>query len=204
MNQHQLILAVNLFIFGVSAKYADLYNEHGLPEKYKGISYLAGIIWGVCGVFTIFISPIAGLSYIAHVLYWFHRVKLEYSNHALAGVMILLAGFYFSGNYLYTHRLELVVLYLLYLITGYLNTYLKNHYSYLRKFLRLRLRIYLIPFAYTLYTQNLDPILATLFGMLGTEIITCLYSQHDVQNNRITTQTFGEIANARQNRIESL
>ena len=178
MNSHQAVLAMVLFIFGISAKYADLYNEHGLKERFKGISYLCGIVWGLCGVITIIISPFAGITYIAHVLYWFHRVKLEYPNHAVAGVMILLGGYYFQGDILFKYRDELIILYLSYLITGYLNVYLKYNYTVLRKFLRLRLRIYLIPVCYAWYHHDLDPIIATVFGMLGTELITNVYKKY--------------------------
>jgi len=178
MTTEQIVLAIVLFILGVIAKYADLYNEHGLPEPFKGASYLSGLAWGMCGIIVIIISPLAGLTYIAHVLYWFRRVKLEYSNHALAGVMIVLGGYYFQGEFLYQHRNDLLAVYLGYLITGYIHSYFKNNYPASRTFLRLRLRIYLIPLLYSFYQNSLDPILATVFGMIGCELVTGFYKKY--------------------------
>jgi hypothetical protein len=178
MISHQILLAVILFILGGTAKLADLYNEHGLAEPFKGASYLSGVIWGLCGVIVMLISPLAGLTYIAHVLYWFRRIKLEYSNHALAGVMIVLGGYYLQGEFLYSHRNDLIGVYLAYLLTGYVHSYFKNNYPSTRKFLRLRLRIYLVPLCYSLYQCSLDPIMATIFGMVGCELVTYLYREY--------------------------
>jgi len=184
MNYHYLLLAIISFTFGISAKYADLYNEHGLKEPFKGASYLAGLIWGICGVLILIISPLSGLTYIAHILYWFQRIKLEYPNHATAGVIVLLAGYY-QGDFLYQHRMELVAVYLAYLTTGYLHSYLQAYYPAMKSFLRLRLRIYLIPLFYSFYHHNWEPIVATCFGMLGTELITSLYRDYadDLRKN---------------------
>ncbi|NDE82013.1 MAG: hypothetical protein EB051_00130 [Chlamydiia bacterium] len=172
MDLNQIMLAVCSFILGVAGKYADLVNEHGLKEHFKGAGILSGYIWGLSGMGMLLSSPLAGLTYIAHVLYWFWRVKLEYPNHALAGVIMLLSAFFFRGQFLQEYRWDLISIFLAYLVTGYVQTYFKEKYPASAPFWRLRLRIYLIPIVYAVYAKSWDPIIATGFGMIGCEWIT--------------------------------
>lgn len=171
------------FIFGIFAKYADLVNEHGLNEHFQGAGILSGFIWGGAGVGLLVVSPLAGITYIAHVLYWFLKVKLEFYNHAIAGVMILLFGFVYRGDFIFDHRWDLVALFAGYLLTGVVQSYFKNKFPDSAWFWRLRLRIYLVPAAYSLYTQNWEPIVATIFGMMGTELMAVHYRAYsaDIQ-----------------------
>lgn len=175
---NQYALAICSFILGVAGKYADLVNEHGLKEHFKGAGILSGYVWGAAGMGMLLSSPLGGLTYVAHVLYWFWRVKLEYPNHALAGVIMILSAFFFRGEFLQAYRWDLFFIFLAYLITGYIQTYFKTHYPKSASFWRLRLRIYLIPIAYSIYTQSLDPVIATGFGMIGCEWITLSYREY--------------------------
>lgn len=171
----QMMLALFSFSLGITAKYADLVDEHGVKEHFKGAGMLSGWLWGLSGLGMVWVSPFGGLTYIAHVLYWFQRIKLEFPNHALAGVIMVLSGFYFQGEFLYEYRNDLIAVYLAYTITGYIQAYFKVNYPASKHFWRLRLRIYLIPIAYAIYRQSLDPIIATGFGMIGCEIMTYCY-----------------------------
>jgi hypothetical protein len=171
----QWMLACVSFSLGIFAKLADLMDEHGLPEHFPGAKILYGVLWGLSGVGMVYVSPLGGLTYIAHVLYWFQRVKLEFPNHALAGVMMVLSGFYFQGEFLSSHRNDLLFVYLAYTLTGYFQAYFKTHFPSTRPFWRLRLRIYAIPIVYALYHQSLDPVIATGFGMIACELITYIY-----------------------------
>jgi hypothetical protein len=180
MDLNQLILAGSSFILGVAGKYADLVNEHGLKEYFKGAGILSGYIWGLAGIGMLLCSPLAGLTYVAHVLYWFWRIKLEYPNHALAGTLMLLAAFFFQGQVLQELRYDLLIIFSSYLLTGYLQTYLKKKYPQSAPFWRLRFRIYLIPALYALYTTSLDPLIATSFGMIGCEWITWYFRQYAI------------------------
>ncbi len=178
MHDSQIALAIASFGLGITAKYADLYNEHGLPSPFKGMALLCGILWGLFGMGMIISSPLGGLTYIAHVLYWFTMVKLEYPNHAIAGVIMVLSGYYFQGQFLFEHSLDLIGVYLAYLVTGLIQTYFKRNYPKTRPFWRLRLRIYAIPVFYALVRRSWDPIIATGFGMIACELITNLYRKY--------------------------
>lgn len=175
LSNEQIILAFVSFSLGIFAKYADLMDEHGLPEHFPGAKVLYGFLWGLSGAAMVFISPLGGLTYIAHVLYWFQKVKLEFPNHAMAGVMMVLSGFYFQGEFLSSHRNDLLAVYLAYTLTGYIQGYFKNNFPSTKWFWRLRLRIYAIPIVYAIYHQSLDPIIATGFGMIACELITYCY-----------------------------
>lgn len=178
LSNEQIILALVSFSLGIFAKFADLMDEHGLPEHFPGAKMVYGFLWGLSGVGMVYVSPLGGLTYIAHVLYWFQKVKLEFPNHALAGVMMVLSGFYFQGDFLFHHANDLLAVYLAYTVTGYIQGYFKNNYPATRSFWRLRLRIYLIPIVYAIYHQSLDPMIATGFGMIACEIVTYYYRSY--------------------------
>ncbi|MEK7340483.1 MAG: hypothetical protein WBD50_01585 [Candidatus Rhabdochlamydia sp.] len=178
MYLNQIILAICSFLLGITAKYADLVNEHGLKEHFKGAGILSGYIWGLAGIGILFLSPLSGLTYVAHVLYWFWRVKLEYPNHALAGVIMLLSAFFFRGQFLQEYRWDLVAIFLAYLISGYIHTYFKEKYPASAPFWRLRFRIYIIPSIYAIYVKSWDPIIATGFGMAGCEWVTLSFRNY--------------------------
>lgn len=178
MTTDQILLAICSFILGVTGKYADLVNEHGLKQHFYGAGILSGYLWGLAGMGMLFYSPFGGLTYVAHVLYWFWRVKLEYPNHALAGVIMLLSAFFLRGAFLQEHCWELIAVFMAYLVSGYIQTYFKENYPHSAPFWRLRFRIYLIPIVYTIYTKNWDPCIATGFGMIGCEWITLSYREY--------------------------
>jgi len=172
LTNDQLWLAFFSFSLGIWAKYADLVNEHGMTPAFKGAKLLSGFLWGFSGTGMIYFSPLGGLTYIAHVLYWFLKIKLEYPNHAIAGVIMVLSGFYFQGEFLTLYKNDLLGVFFAYTLTGYIQSYFKQHYPITRPFWRLRLRIYLIPVVYAFYRTSLDPIIATSFGMIACEFMT--------------------------------
>ena len=178
MELNQILLAICSFSLGVTGKYADLVNEHGLKEHFKGGGIISGYLWGLSGLGMLYFSPLGGLTYVAHVLYWFWRVKLEYSNHAIAGVIMILSAFFIRGEFLQLYRWDLIAIFLAYLLSGYLQTYFKKKYPSTAFFWRLRLRIYAIPIIYALYTTSWDPIIATGFGMIGCEWITLSFREY--------------------------
>lgn len=175
-----ITLVLCSFMLGAVAKYADLFNDNGLKEPFPGASYLSGVVWGICGMGIVWLSPASGLVYIAHVLYWFQRVKLDAENHSIAGIMIIFSGILMHSNFLLDNKWDLLALFLAFSSTGYLHSYLKNNCQGLRIFLRLRLRIYLIPLAYSIFISDYWPFMNTCIGMLGTELVT--YFSRDLKD----------------------
>ena len=79
------LLIIFSFFFGVLTKLADLFNEHGLKEPFKGAAFLSGISWGMIGACLISLNPEVCLFYTGLLLYWILRIKLDYKNHAIGG-----------------------------------------------------------------------------------------------------------------------
>lgn len=176
-----ILLGFLALLLGAAGKYADLLNEHNVKPLFREPKALSGYIWGLSGIGIMLLSPYAGITYVAHVLYWFLRIKLEFFNHAIAGILILLAAFLFQGEFYQAHAFEFLAVFIGYTLTGYINSYLKKSVPMLRPFLRLRLRTYLVPLCYSFYLGMLEPFFTTVFGMLACEIITYLFRNQDAE-----------------------
>ncbi len=71
-------------------KLADLLDEHGL-KLFPGAQMLFGILWGFFGSLLVLgPSDIANVT-LAMVLAFIVRMRIDYRNHAIAAVMIVIA-----------------------------------------------------------------------------------------------------------------
>lgn len=166
------------FFFGITTKYADLFNEHGLKPPFRGAEVLAGIAWGVLGGFLIISEEHVAVLFTALVLYWIYQIKLDYLNHAIGGVIMLLVSFgYLKG----AHQSELVVLTGAYILSGMLHSFLRTRVTDIRY---LRLRFYLIPLAYSCFIRNFSPFFATLMGLIGVESVNYLHYHYERLKSR--------------------
>jgi len=87
------IILLSAFITGIFTKAADLFVEHGhKTSNFKKI--LLGIAWGFFGSLVVFGSPLLAAFYLAILLSWIIRYKLDYYNHGIGGALILLAIVY--------------------------------------------------------------------------------------------------------------
>ncbi|MBU3924119.1 MAG: hypothetical protein KJ592_04330 [Nanoarchaeota archaeon] len=191
----QLLLILSFaFLLGFISKTADLLNEHGL-KWFKHIDTFLGLIWGSMGAYLVYIDPNLATVYITTVLYWFIRIKLDYPNHAIAGVIISLTTLWvakYNPNFSWYYTFWL---FLWLTISGYINTYLKDHYEInnpsLKSFLRLRLRYYAGPLVFSLIISNYLPFIATILGMLGTEIVTIWFDKYEKTGRSNIAKTLG-------------
>ncbi|HLC54928.1 MAG TPA: hypothetical protein VJJ75_00175 [Candidatus Nanoarchaeia archaeon] len=76
--------------FAFVIKIADLLDEHGL-FLFRGADLLFGILWGIAFAFLIRVHPLLAGFWIAMLLYWIAFMKIDFVNHALAIVIIILA-----------------------------------------------------------------------------------------------------------------
>ncbi|MDO8628750.1 MAG: hypothetical protein Q7R56_03275 [Nanoarchaeota archaeon] len=88
--QEPLTIIILSAIFAFTIKIADLLDEHGL-KLFKGSRTLFGILWGICLALLIISDATVGSFWLAILLYWILFLKIDYPNHALATVIILLA-----------------------------------------------------------------------------------------------------------------
>lgn len=179
MNTELLIIIITAFCFGLSQKLADLFDEHGWITT-KPIRMILGLVWGVIGSFLVLVNVYSALVICATVLYWLFRVKLDYTNHTVAGSLVLLVSIYEFGKYpsLFPY---LVYLFIWLSLTGTISSFLRKKFPHSR-ILRLRLWIYLGPFLVSCLLGNYIPFITTLFGMLGTELIAYKQYKSDMKN----------------------
>ncbi|HEV3365403.1 MAG TPA: hypothetical protein VG795_14940 [Acidimicrobiia bacterium] len=180
--------------FGFTSKFADLCNEHGV-RWFRGADLALGAVWGAAGAALVLTDPAVGAVVVATTLYWFLRVKLEYPNHALAGVLIMLAALALDDR----RRPDfLPVLGLLTWLaaSGYVNTYLKESFPLpehrrLHRFLRLRLRYYAGPLVYALCIHRVEPLASTIAGFLGTEVLTVWFARRFATGEELLVRSLG-------------
>jgi len=83
-----ILFFINAFVFGMSTKFADLLDEHGLVW-FKGADILFGFIWGILFCFQLFDNIFASF-YLALLFHWIVRGKIDYPNHRIATIIILI------------------------------------------------------------------------------------------------------------------
>ncbi|VHO04728.1 hypothetical protein [Candidatus Rhabdochlamydia sp. T3358] len=160
-------LVVFSFAFGVLTKLADLFNEHGLREPFKGSAILAGISWGVVGMGLIYFNPSLRIFYTALVFYWLLSMKLDYKNHAIGGLIVILSSVKICSFDLSVHILEIIVILFAYEVTRYLQSVIKN--GFIKR--TIELRLYIIPCFYSLYTRDYSVFIAALIAISGIKFI---------------------------------
>jgi hypothetical protein len=178
MDAELLVVAVLSFLFGSVSKLADLTNEHGL-RWVRGASPALGLVWGGLGGALVLVDPYVGAVVVATTLYWYLRVKLEYFNHAAAGVIILVVSLLAArAGDLPLGETFAVLAWIT--ASGYVNTVLKQRLSHrplLQRFLRLRLRYYVAPLVLAVYAETPAPVVAIVVGMFGTELVTIWFER---------------------------
>lgn len=161
------LFAVASFLFGFTTDFADLLDEHGLKWfKFSDITF--GVLWGLFGVYIIFTSVSAGLFVIALVLYWLYRGKLDYPNHALAGVMIFLSAFlFFSNNKI---SLAYVLIPFVALVFSWkLGVYVKlNHKSWGNLKIVILIRHFIAPLFLSILLNSFYPVYFFTFSIIGS------------------------------------
>lgn len=172
------IIAALAFATGITSKFADLINEHGI-SWFKHSSQILGLIWGTLALALTLSDPYAAVVWIATVAYWFLVCKLDNFNHAFAGVCVVLAGIYMYGQGGVSLPLTIGLLVWL-TASGYANTYLKRRHRdnvLLQRFLRLRMRYYIGPVVLGAAMGTWVPVVVIAAGMAGTELVTIWHAR---------------------------
>lgn len=90
-----LILSI---LFGITVKMADLLDEHGL-KIFKGDALLFGILWGAIGSILILSNQIIATFFLAIILHWILRYRIDYLNHGVAACLMIITYIYSFGNF---------------------------------------------------------------------------------------------------------
>ena len=104
-------------LFGTFAKIADVLEEHGLKWFY-GSNIFFGLLWGFMGGLTILNNFTVGTFWIAIVLQWICRGKIDRPSHGIgASIMILVYIYLISIGYNIEWNLLIVVIPLFILVS---------------------------------------------------------------------------------------
>lgn len=77
------------FLYGACMKIADLLDEHCL-KLFKGSAMLFGVLWGLFASLTLFVDQVVANAMLADILGFVVRMRIDYRNHAIATVMVVL------------------------------------------------------------------------------------------------------------------
>jgi hypothetical protein len=75
-------------VFGISMKIADLLDEHGM-RLFPCARIAFGLLWGAFGALLVLSDVFVANAILAMVLAFLIRLRLDYRNHALAAVIII-------------------------------------------------------------------------------------------------------------------
>ena len=89
------MIVLYALLLGVTTKIADLLDEHGL-KWFKGDALLFGILWGFFGSVLVASNNIIANVILAMNLSYILRGSLDYLNHRIASVMIIIAFLVFA------------------------------------------------------------------------------------------------------------
>lgn len=102
------LLLIYAVLFGTTMKMADLLDEHGL-RLFKGSALLFGILWGGFGALMILGNTFVANFFIAMLIHWILRYRIDYLNHGTAASIMLIAFLYNLPSFTIDWLLFLVI-----------------------------------------------------------------------------------------------
>lgn len=98
MSIETIIILIFSALFGFTLKMADLLDEHHL-KLFKGAPLFFGVLWGSIGSFFILTNSTLASFFIAILLHWILRCRIDYLNHGVAASIMLVVFFYNLPNF---------------------------------------------------------------------------------------------------------
>lgn len=158
-----LYLSSLAFLFWFFQKIADWHNEHWL-NWFKWAWIFFGIIWGFIWFILVLSNNLIMITYLAIVLYWIYKLKIDYINHAVS-IIIILFWVFLSWNEVSNYYYVLFLL-LFYIIFDLIKIYFKGKIKYLDLFFKYRLQFFIVPIIFSIYIENILWIVI-IFNLLG-------------------------------------
>ena len=90
-----LLVLIFASLYGVTMKVADLLNEHGL-KWFRGSAILFGILWGMFGTLLVVSDVYIANIVLAMAIAFIVRMRIDYINHAIAEVIIIVSFLTYS------------------------------------------------------------------------------------------------------------
>ena len=83
------LIIVYAILYGITMKIADLLDEHGMKSWFKGSTIFFGILWGIFGALLVVSNVYVANAILAVLLAYIFRMRIDYKNHAIATVIII-------------------------------------------------------------------------------------------------------------------
>lgn len=137
-------------LFGITVKIADLLDEHGL-KLFKGSALLFGVICGGFGALLILGNNLLANFFLALLIHWILRYRIDHLNHGIAASIMLLVFLYNLPNFTVDWLLFLTI-FVIYSIHGLLNdaTDRKEIRSIAAKYFELNSHYFWVPLILTI------------------------------------------------------
>jgi len=94
------MIILYVVLFGSTMKIADLFDEHGL-KWFKGSNILFGILFGSFGALLIFSNNLLTNFFIAMLIHWTLRYRIDCLGHGFAGAIMLTAFILNLNNFVF-------------------------------------------------------------------------------------------------------
>ena len=163
-----LLIVIYAVLFGITMKIADLLDEHGL-KWFKGSTILFGFFWGGFGALIILSNNILANIYLAIILAFVLRYRIDFLNHGIATTIMFL-------TFLSTQTINwniFLIFFISFATFGLIHDYLENKKfkeNILKKLSDLRTQYYLIPLIYSIITGTWIVFFTVSLNMLSYEI----------------------------------
>lgn len=162
-----LYISVLSFLFWFFQKIADGHNEHGL-DWFPHAGILFWVIWWGIGYYLVGYNQIITVIYLAIVLYWIYKLKVDHINHAIS-ILIILFGVFLSQSGIDTISVAC-------LLFSYILIDIIKHKFHLERsyFFRYRLQFVLIPIIYSIIIQDILGSVI-IFNLLGVSLANKIF-----------------------------
>jgi hypothetical protein len=153
-----LILSI---LFGITVKIADLLDEHGL-KWFRGSTILFGVLWGFIGGLLILSNNIMANFFIAILLHWILRYRIDYLNHGIAASIMFIIFIWNLPNFV-SNWLIILLIFIPYSLFGAINDYIDRHKikGNLAKIIQFRMDTFIFPLILTIINIEYWIILAS-------------------------------------------
>lgn len=163
-----LYISFLAFLFWFFLKLADAHNEHGM-KSFLWAGLLYGILWWAVWAYLITYSQNLFTFYLATLFYWMYKLKLDYVNHALAGIIMFAAALYHGYDF---RIFEVLILLLSVASIDYLKVLNKNKLknNFLNSFFKYKPQFLIGPIIFAIVLK--DILILTYFASIGAKYVT--------------------------------
>jgi hypothetical protein len=163
------ILPLVSLLFGVTQKIADGHDEHGL-NWFPGAPIFFGLTWGLLGCVLVRATPAHFSIYFSLCLYWIFKLKIDYTNHATAIILIFISAL----NVDFKISVKAIIsLLMTYIILDFVKVYLNLHKLW---FYRYWIHFLIIPILFDVMNGNLYTTPCIVSNLVGIRLSKKLFS----------------------------